>query len=149
MPAVFNQSGDVALLSVVPNSSPSRQATVDLVTEIRDRGPALKDDTGAESSDTSTTALNIDMSDELNAALIPYLGVVVGLALILLLLDFRSTLVPTPHRTTASNQNALPFEVFSERSTRSPSVRSCSPVNSPFAAWAWLPSSSIVMSVTA
>jgi RND superfamily putative drug exporter len=38
-PAVFNQSGDVALLSVVPNSSPSRQATVDLATEIRDRGP--------------------------------------------------------------------------------------------------------------
>ncbi|AQW46726.1 integrase [Streptomyces hygroscopicus] len=49
----------------------------------------------------------------------------------------------------ASNQKALPFEVFSDSSTGSPSARSCLPVNSPLAAWAWVPSSSIVMSVTA
>jgi RND superfamily putative drug exporter len=93
-PAVFNQSGDVALISVVPKSSPSSAATVDLVSEIRDRGPALKDDTGAELLVTGTTALNIDASNKLSGALIPYLGVVVGLALVLLLLVFRSILVP-------------------------------------------------------
>ncbi len=93
-PAVFNRSGDVALISVVPKSSPTSAATVDLVSEIRDRGPALKDDTGAELMVTGTTALNIDASDKLSGALIPYLGVVVGLALILLLLVFRSILVP-------------------------------------------------------
>lgn len=43
---------------------------------------------------TGTTALNIDISDKLNDALIPYLCVVVGLALVLLMLVFRSILVP-------------------------------------------------------
>ncbi|MGX9889401.1 MMPL family transporter [Streptomyces sp. NPDC002276] len=93
-PAVFNQSGDVALISVVPKSSPSSQDTVDLVSQIRDRGPALKSDTGSELMVTGTTALNIDVSSKLSSALIPYLGVVVGLALVLLLLVFRSILVP-------------------------------------------------------
>ncbi|MEV0907014.1 MMPL family transporter [Streptomyces hokutonensis] len=93
-PAVFNQNGDVALISVVPKSSPSSQATVDLVSQIRDRGPALKSDTGSELMVTGTTALNIDVSNKLSGALIPYLGVVVGLALVLLLLVFRSILVP-------------------------------------------------------
>jgi RND superfamily putative drug exporter len=91
---VFNQSGNVALISVVPKSSPTSADTVDLVSEIRDRGPALKDDTAAELMVTGTTALNIDASNKLSGALIPYLGVVVGLALILLLLVFRSILVP-------------------------------------------------------
>ncbi|SEC54408.1 putative drug exporter of the RND superfamily [Streptomyces sp. 3213] len=93
-PAVFNQNGDVALISVVPKSSPSSQDTVDLVSQIRDRGPALKSDTGSELMVTGTTALNIDVSKKLSGALIPYLGVVVGLALVLLLLVFRSILVP-------------------------------------------------------
>ncbi|WP_262058809.1 MMPL family transporter [Streptomyces sp. STR69] len=93
-PAVFNQNSDVALISVVPKSSPSSQDTVDLVSQIRDRGPALKSDTGSELMVTGTTALNIDVSSKLSSALIPYLGVVVGLALVLLLLVFRSILVP-------------------------------------------------------
>ncbi|MGW0760972.1 MMPL family transporter [Streptomyces sp. NPDC002814] len=93
-PATFNQAGDVALIRAVPGSSPSSEQTVDLVSEIRDRGPQLHDDTGAELMVTGTTALNIDISDKLNDALIPYLCVVVGLALVLLMLVFRSILVP-------------------------------------------------------
>ncbi|WP_420037783.1 MMPL family transporter [Streptomyces sp. cg28] len=93
-PAAFNQSGDVALISAVPGSSPSSEKTIDLVSDIRDRGAALQDDTGAELMVTGTTALNIDISDKLSGALVPYLCVVVGLALILLMLVFRSILVP-------------------------------------------------------
>ncbi|MFF4750341.1 MMPL family transporter [Streptomyces sp. NPDC002514] len=93
-PAAFNRTGDVALLRAVPGSSPSSQKTVDLVSEIRDRSAALRDDTGADLMVTGTTALNIDISDKLSAALVPYLCVVVGLALILLMLVFRSILVP-------------------------------------------------------
>ncbi|MGP4010634.1 MMPL family transporter [Streptomyces sp. 4N124] len=93
-PATFNQTGDVALIRAVPGSSPSSEQTVDLVSEIRDRGPQLHDDSGAELMVTGTTALNIDISDKLNDALIPYLCVVVGLALVLLMLVFRSILVP-------------------------------------------------------
>ncbi|MEV4445742.1 MMPL family transporter [Streptomyces mirabilis] len=93
-PATFNQAGDVALIRAVPKSSPSSKDTVDLVSAIRDRGTALHGDTGAELMVTGTTALNIDISTKLGDALVPYLAVVVGLALVLLLLVFRSVLVP-------------------------------------------------------
>ena len=93
-PASFNETGDVALIRAVPGSSPTSENTVGLVSDIRDRGAALHDDTGAELMVTGTTALNIDISGKLNDALIPYLCVVVGLALILLMLVFRSILVP-------------------------------------------------------
>ncbi|MFE0512158.1 MMPL family transporter, partial [Streptomyces sp. NPDC058964] len=43
---------------------------------------------------TGTTAMNIDTSQKLNHALIPYLALVVGLAFLLLILVFRSVLVP-------------------------------------------------------
>ncbi|MFD6328419.1 MMPL family transporter [Streptomyces niveus] len=93
-PAAFNQSGDVALIRAVPGSGPSSEQTIDLVSDIRDRGAALRDDTGAELMVTGTTALNIDISGKLSDAMIPYLCVVVGLALVLLMLVFRSILVP-------------------------------------------------------
>ncbi|MGW1210283.1 MMPL family transporter [Streptomyces sp. NPDC002499] len=92
--AVFNQSGDVALITAVPKSAPSSQATKDLVTDIRDQNGRLHQDTGADLMVTGTTALNIDVSSKLSSALVPYLAIVVGLALILLLLVFRSILVP-------------------------------------------------------
>ncbi|MFF6804451.1 MMPL family transporter [Streptomyces sp. NPDC012616] len=94
-PPVFNTSGDVALIRAVPKSSPNSQETVDLVGAIRDTtAPAVLKDTDAEVVITGTTALNIDVSDKLGDALVPYLLVVVSLALILLLLVFRSILVP-------------------------------------------------------
>ncbi|WP_329385512.1 MMPL family transporter [Streptomyces sp. NBC_01716] len=93
-PPVFNQAGDVALITAVPGSSPTSQATVDLVADIRERGTAAEGDGGAQVMVTGTTALNIDVSAKLGEAMVPYLAIVVGLALILLLLVFRSLLVP-------------------------------------------------------
>ncbi|MFM9588108.1 MMPL family transporter [Streptomyces scabiei] len=94
-PPVFNRSGDVALLRAVPKSSPSSTETIDLVSEIRDTSAAaVHRTTGAEVVITGTTALNIDVSEKLGDALLPYLAVVVGLAMVLLLLVFRSILVP-------------------------------------------------------
>jgi len=49
---------------------------------------------GATIGVTGLTAINIDMSDKLGDALLPYLAIVVGLAFILLTLVFRSLLVP-------------------------------------------------------
>ncbi|MFE4173001.1 MMPL family transporter [Streptomyces sp. NPDC056909] len=93
-PPVFNQAGDVALITAIPGSSPTSQATVDLVADIRERSGALEEDSGARLMVTGTTAVNIDVSDKLGDAMVPYLGIVVGLALVLLLLVFRSILVP-------------------------------------------------------
>ncbi|MGV9898316.1 sigma-70 family RNA polymerase sigma factor, partial [Streptomyces tendae] len=49
---------------------------------------------GATFEVTGTTAMNIDVSEKVQSALVPYLLVVVGLAVILLLVVFRSILVP-------------------------------------------------------
>lgn len=62
--------------------------------DIRDAGADIKADTGAELSVTGSTAMNIDVSQKLNDALIPYLALVVGLAFLLLMVVFRSILVP-------------------------------------------------------
>ncbi|MEV4344371.1 MMPL family transporter [Actinoplanes sp. NPDC049596] len=88
-PPTVNQAGDTALLTVVPGSGPSSEATQDLVTAIRAHSVA-----GATLAVTGTTAVNIDVSEKLNDALIPYLAVVVGLAILLLMLVFRSIAVP-------------------------------------------------------
>ncbi|MGW0578898.1 MMPL family transporter, partial [Streptomyces sp. NPDC002920] len=93
-PAAFNAAGDVALIGAIPKSSPNSQATKDLVSAIRDHSAALHQDTGADLMVTGTTAVNIDVSSKLGQAMVPYLAIVVGLALILLLLVFRSILVP-------------------------------------------------------
>ncbi|WP_037559212.1 MMPL family transporter [Spirillospora albida] len=87
---VPNKAGDTALLTVVPKSGPGSQATEDLVAEIRDRADA----TGADAMVTGQTAMAIDVSDKLGQALAPYLALVVGLAFVLLMLVFRSVLVP-------------------------------------------------------
>jgi RND superfamily putative drug exporter len=93
-PAAFNKAGDTATITVVPDSKPSSVKTEDLVHSIRDAGGEIKADTDAKVLVTGTTAMNIDFSQKLNDALIPYLALVVGLAFLLLIVIFRSILVP-------------------------------------------------------
>ncbi|MEU6124690.1 MMPL family transporter [Streptomyces sp. NPDC047123] len=93
-PPVLNKAGDTAIVSVVPSSKPSGIETEDLVHSIRDTGPRIASDTGADIMVTGTTAMNIDVSQKLNDALLPYLALVVGLAFLLLIVVFRSILVP-------------------------------------------------------
>ncbi|MFE1249537.1 MMPL family transporter [Streptomyces sp. NPDC058766] len=93
-PAQPNQAGDTATITVVPGSPPSSVATEDLVHGIRDAGTGIKAGTGADVLVTGSTAMNIDVSEKLNDALVPYLVLVVGLAFLLLIVVFRSILVP-------------------------------------------------------
>ncbi|UIX33414.1 MMPL family transporter [Streptomyces sp. GQFP] len=93
-PAAFNKAGDTATITVIPDSKPSSVQTEELVHAIRDQAADVRADTGATVLVTGTTAMNIDFSQKLNDALIPYLGLVVGLAFLLLILVFRSILVP-------------------------------------------------------
>ncbi|MGX6607685.1 MMPL family transporter [Micromonosporaceae bacterium Da 78-11] len=89
-----NQAGDTAILTVIPGSGPTDEATKDLVAAIRDHEATFTAATGAALAVTGTTALNIDVSAKMTGALVPYLSLVVGLAFILLMLVFRSILVP-------------------------------------------------------
>ncbi|KOV27935.1 membrane protein [Streptomyces sp. XY152] len=93
-PATPNKAGDTATITVVPDSKPSSVTTEDLVHDIRDTGADVKADTGADVLVTGSTAMNIDVSQKLNDALVPYLVLVVGLAFLLLIVVFRSILVP-------------------------------------------------------
>lgn len=89
-PATRNPAGDTAVFSVVPLSGPADARTSDLVRAIRE----LPVPTATEVSVTGSTALAVDITDSLGDALLPYLMVVVGLALVLLCVVFRSILVP-------------------------------------------------------
>jgi putative drug exporter of the RND superfamily len=85
---------DLAIVSVTPSSGPSSQATEDLVEGIRGEAGALEQQTGAKVLVTGETATNIDISSHMSSALPVYLVVVMGLALLLLMVAFRSILVP-------------------------------------------------------
>jgi len=91
----FNQSGDTAVLSVIPATSPSSAETESLVHRLRHDvlGP-LADDTGAETYVTGQTASLIDVSDKMTSALPVFMVLVIGLTMVLLLVVFRSLLVP-------------------------------------------------------
>ncbi|MET8899631.1 MMPL family transporter [Streptomyces sp. NPDC004538] len=88
----LSASGDTAVLSVVPAASPSSTQTAGLVHALRE--PAFAADSDTQVLVTGTTAMNADVSQKLSDALIPYLGLVVGLAFVLLIAVFRSLLVP-------------------------------------------------------
>ncbi|MFI1939484.1 MMPL family transporter [Streptomyces purpureus] len=86
-PPTLNKAGDTAMITVVPKDRPSSAATEELVHDIRDAG-------GDDVLVTGATAMNIDFSQKMNDALLPYLALVVGLAFLLLMVVFRSVLVP-------------------------------------------------------
>jgi RND superfamily putative drug exporter len=86
--------GTTALITVIPDSGPQDETTNALVADLRDLRGDLEQQTGADIVVTGQTAVAIDVSDRLADALLPFAIVVVGLALVLLLLVFRSILVP-------------------------------------------------------
>jgi uncharacterized membrane protein YdfJ with MMPL/SSD domain len=93
-PPIQNATKDVTVVDVIPTSGPSSAATKDLVGTIREKSTAVAAPFGVRVLVTGPTALGIDVSAKLGAALPLYLLVVVGIAAILLMLVFRSLLVP-------------------------------------------------------
>jgi RND superfamily putative drug exporter len=93
-PPVPNEAGDTFLVSVVPTTGPAAPETTAVVDRIREAAPALEQATDTRLSVTGATALTVDVTEKLSAALPIYLLVVIGLALLLLLVVFRSILVP-------------------------------------------------------
>jgi len=94
-PARFNSAGDTAVFSATPATSPTDEKSKQLIQTIRDERSGIESKaSGASFEVTGTTALNIDVAQKVQDALIPYLALVVGLAIVLLLLVFSSLLVP-------------------------------------------------------
>lgn len=89
-PPVPNEDGTAFVLTVIPATGPDSAETTQLVHDIR----ALELPTGVDVGVTGTAAITIDVSEGIGAALPGYLAVVIGLALLLLLVVFRSILIP-------------------------------------------------------
>ncbi len=88
------RTGELTVVQVTPTTGPASQETQDLVEALRAKADETRAETGVRAYITGTTALNIDTSDTLSAALPSYVAVVVGLALLLLTAVFRSIMVP-------------------------------------------------------
>jgi uncharacterized membrane protein YdfJ with MMPL/SSD domain len=93
-PPQQNEKGDVTISMVTPKTGPTSDETKDLVEYMRAEADEIPEKYGIDAYVTGTTALNIDTADTLDAALPKYVAVVVGLALLLLTVVFRSVLVP-------------------------------------------------------
>ncbi|GLU86972.1 hypothetical protein Kosp01_17180 [Kocuria sp. NBRC 114282] len=94
VPSPIDIDSGMALLQVVPESGPSDEATETLVDDIRGLSGNLESAGDPTIGVAGTTAANIDVSQVLSDALPVYLAVVVVISMVLLILVFRSILVP-------------------------------------------------------
>lgn len=93
-PGFPDETLDTAIIPVTSANAPDSHETKDLVQAIRDLGPTIEDRYDTPISVTGATAVGIDISNRLSNALIPFGLVVVGLSILLLMMVFRSVLVP-------------------------------------------------------
>ncbi|KIC56590.1 MMPL family transporter [Microbacterium hominis] len=92
--ATPNQTADTGLVQIVPTTAPDAPQTADLVRELRAHHDEWLQKYGIDLKVTGFTAIAIDISDRLGAALVPFGLFVVGLSFILLMIVFRSVWVP-------------------------------------------------------
>ena len=85
---------DTAIIQVTPSSAPDSLETKQLVQTIRDLAPSIAAKYDTPITVTGTTAIGIDISNRLTSALVPFGLIVVGLSIVLLMMVFRSVLVP-------------------------------------------------------
>jgi putative drug exporter of the RND superfamily len=94
-PARFNPAGDVATIIVYPHSSPQADATAQLVSNLRERViPPVAARTGMRVYVGGVTAGAVDFANVLNHKLPLFIGVVVLVSALLLMIVFRSLLIP-------------------------------------------------------
>ena len=89
-----NPDQTLAMFTVIPARGPHDESTAQLVETLRDPANPLTTQTQATFGVTGLTAVNIDITDRLAAAVPEYLTIIVGLSLLLLLLVFRSIAIP-------------------------------------------------------
>ncbi|NLE98432.1 MAG: MMPL family transporter [Propionibacterium sp.] len=92
--AVPNQNADTALIQLVPTTGSDDPATVDTVETLRDITDGWAESRGIQADVTGFTAVQLDVTQRLGEAIIPFGLLVVGLSLVLLAAVFRSVWVP-------------------------------------------------------
>jgi putative drug exporter of the RND superfamily len=91
----LNAAGDTAAIQVFPSTSPQDARTSDLVTKMRTSVlPPLERATGTTVYVGGATAIGADFSSVLSSKLPLFIGVVIALSALLLMVVFRSLLIP-------------------------------------------------------
>ena len=95
LPPQLNKAGDTATMIAYPETTPQDERTDEVVRAARDTTlPPIEEATGARVSIGGTTASNLDFAQTIRDKLPLFIGVVVGLSLLLLMIVFRSLLIP-------------------------------------------------------
>ncbi|GAB4074246.1 fatty acid efflux MMPL transporter FarE [Barrientosiimonas marina] len=93
-PAQLTPANDYALVGIIPDDGPNSESTNNLVHDLRDYSDQAKDLYNFDTEISGQSVINIDMSEKLNDAIPVFAGVIVALAFVLLMLVFRSIIVP-------------------------------------------------------
>ncbi len=94
-PATVNIDAGVATLMAFPTTSPQDIATLDTIQRLRsDVLPSVLDDSPARAHVGGLTASSADIGDRVNSRLPLFLTAVLGMSFLLLMMVFRSVLVP-------------------------------------------------------
>ena len=97
-PPTINKKGDAATFSVIPTTRPAATATANLVTQLRTTviPPATRDPNHATITAYvgGVTAGNVDLAAKISSKLFEVIAVVLALSFILLMIAFRSLLIP-------------------------------------------------------
>src|SRR3954447_12476863 len=95
LPPQLNKAGDTATMIAYPTTTAQDERTDETVKTARnDTLPPIEASTGARVSIGGATATNLDFSQTIRDKLPLFIGVVVGLSLLLLGVVFRSVLIP-------------------------------------------------------
>lgn len=89
-----NEAGDTAQVLITPEYGATDERAADVLAEIRANSEVFQAETGGTYSVTGVTPIFEDISERLSEVLLPYVGIVLVLAFILLMLVFRSIWVP-------------------------------------------------------
>ncbi len=93
-PAALNETGDAAVITVVPSTGPQDQESEDLIRQLRDDViPAATSGTDVAVHVGGVTATSIDSTDNISKRLPLLIGGVVLLSMLLLIASFRSLAV--------------------------------------------------------
>lgn len=90
----INKDGTAVKMIMTPTSGPLDPATKQLMNALRGQQKQIEESTGLVTGVTGLVPIEIDITDRLEGAMPLYLSVVIGLAIILLLMVFRSIMVP-------------------------------------------------------
>jgi putative drug exporter of the RND superfamily len=93
-PGIPSPGLELAIFRVAPETAPDARETKTVVADLRAAGVEIAEKYGTPIAVTGTTAVGIDISTRITAALIPFVLIVMGLSIVLLMAVFRSVLVP-------------------------------------------------------